>query len=306
MDKSTECSLPAACSSVEPKRTNNVPAEFVPEEQSPLLWPEEDPLQPLGVPPTAICGVDEAGRGPLAGPVVAAAVILDPDSPVPGLADSKALTEVQRTELAWRIREQALAWCIASADAAEIDQLNILQATMLAMQRAVEGVGLPVSLAQIDGDRAPRLACSVQLVIKGDARVANISAASILAKTARDALLEQLHEYWPMYEFASHKGYATPVHRATLIEHGASPEHRRSFRPVRDALEAAGLPLTRAPGTTLLQVHERGGTGLATLPPSYGTDLMGADRPTPVLPRNPRSPVSDGVVPAPADPPALP
>ncbi len=218
-----------------------------------------DPLQPAGVDPATICGVDEAGRGPLAGPVVAAAVILDPARPIDGLADSKTLSAARRDELALCIREQALAWCVASADAAEIDQLNILQATMLAMQRAVQGLGSSVRLAQIDGNRAPRLACSVQTVIQGDARVATIGAASILAKTARDALLHQLHDTWPHYQFARHKGYGTVLHRTALSEHGACPEHRRSFRPVRETLEAAGLTLERPDIPALLVVNQRGG-----------------------------------------------
>lgn len=178
-------------------------------------------------------GVDEAGRGPLAGEVYAAAVILDPARFIDGLADSKVLTAVRREELALQIKEQALAWCIASATVAEIDSLNILRATMLAMQRAVQGLATVPRLALVDGNQAPKLRCTVQTVIKGDALVPAISAASILAKTARDADLLRLHTLYPQYAFDQHKGYGTALHLQRLREHGPCAEHRRSFAPIK-------------------------------------------------------------------------
>lgn len=178
-------------------------------------------------------GVDEAGRGPLAGQVYAAAVILDPSRFIDGLADSKVLTAVRREELALQIKEQALAWCIASATVAEIDSLNILRATMLAMQRAVQGLANEPQLALVDGNQAPKLRCTVQTVIKGDALVPAISAASILAKTARDADLLRLHALYPQYAFDQHKGYGTALHLQRLREHGPCAEHRRSFAPIK-------------------------------------------------------------------------
>ncbi|AVJ27687.1 ribonuclease HII [Achromobacter spanius] len=178
-------------------------------------------------------GVDEAGRGPLAGEVYAAAVILDPSRFIDGLADSKVLTAVRREELALQIKEQALAWCIASATVAEIDTLNILRATMLAMQRAVQGLATAPQLALVDGNQAPKLRCTVQTVIKGDALVPAISAASILAKTARDADLLRLHTLYPQYAFDQHKGYGTALHLQRLREHGPCAEHRRSFAPIK-------------------------------------------------------------------------
>lgn len=178
-------------------------------------------------------GVDEAGRGPLAGEVYAAAVILDPSRFIDGLADSKVLTAVRREELALQIKEQALAWCIASATVAEIDSLNILRATMLAMQRAVQGLATVPQLALVDGKQAPKLRCTVQTVIKGDALVPAISAASILAKTARDADLLRLHALYPQYAFDQHKGYGTALHLQRLREHGPCAEHRRSFAPIK-------------------------------------------------------------------------
>ena len=180
-----------------------------------------------------VCGVDEAGRGPLAGPVYAAAVVLDPGAPVAGLRDSKALSARAREALAGAIRERALAWSVASASAAEIDALNILQATMLAMRRAVDGLGLRPALARVDGNRAPMLACAVETLVRGDALDPAISAASILAKCARDAQMDALHERFPQYRFDLHKGYPTALHLALLSEHGPCPEHRRSFAPVR-------------------------------------------------------------------------
>lgn len=182
-----------------------------------------------------ICGVDEAGRGPLAGPVVAAAVILDPARPIAGLADSKKLTAIRREKLALEIRTKALAWCVAEASVAEIDDINILQATLLAMQRAVAGLSLSPVEVLIDGNRCPALAVPARAIVGGDATVAEISAASILAKTVRDAGMLDLHARYPQYRFDRHKGYGTAVHLAALREHGPCPEHRTSFAPVREA-----------------------------------------------------------------------
>lgn len=184
-----------------------------------------------------VAGVDEAGRGPLAGPVFAAAVILDGTRPIQGLMDSKALDEGRRDELALQIREMALAYSIASASVTEIDHLNILQATMLAMKRACDGLRLSPAQVLVDGNRVPLgLGCPAHAIIKGDARVAAISAASILAKTARDAVCLTLHDRYPQYDFARHKGYATRVHLDLLEQHGPCPAHRRSFAPVRRLL----------------------------------------------------------------------
>nr|WP_202416631.1 ribonuclease HII [Duganella qianjiadongensis] len=189
-------------------------------------------------PDEIICGVDEAGRGPLAGPVFAAAVILDPARPIDGLRDSKKLSEAKRDLLAPVIKAQALAWAIAQASEAEIDQLNILQATMLAMRRAVEALQTTPTLALIDGNRCPVMKIQSIAIVGGDDKVEAISAASILAKTARDAALVTLHETYPQYCFDQHKGYGTALHLARLREFGASPVHRRSFAPVRAALAA--------------------------------------------------------------------
>jgi len=183
-----------------------------------------------------VCGVDEAGRGPLAGPVSAAAVILDPDNPIAGLADSKKLSERQRDQLAPIIRERALAWAVAYADVGEIDRLNILQATLLAMRRAVLALGIQPQQVLVDGLYCPDTGISSVAIVKGDSKVAAISAASILAKTARDALMLELHEIYPNYGFAKHKGYPTAAHLAALREHGVSIVHRKSFRPVRELL----------------------------------------------------------------------
>lgn len=188
-----------------------------------------------------VCGVDEAGRGPLAGPVSAAAVILDPDQPIAGLADSKKLSERQRDLLAPIIRERALAWAVAYAEVAEIDSLNILQATLLAMRRAVLALKIRPQQVLVDGLYCPHTGIPSQAVVKGDSKVAAISAASILAKTARDALMLQLHQQYPHYGFAEHKGYPTASHLAALREHGVSAVHRRSFRPVRELLSARPL-----------------------------------------------------------------
>lgn len=183
-----------------------------------------------------ICGVDEAGRGPLAGPVFAAAVILDPDRPIAGLRDSKKLTEARRDVLAIQIKVNALAWSVAQCSEAEIDTLNILQASMLAMRRAVEGLKLLPTLALIDGNRCPVMAIRSEAIIQGDDKVPAISAASILAKTARDAALVILHQQYPHYAFDQHKGYPTALHLERLRLHGVSPVHRKSYAPVRDLL----------------------------------------------------------------------
>ena len=183
-----------------------------------------------------ICGVDEAGRGPLAGPVSAAAVILDPANPIEGLADSKKLSEKQRDRLAPIIRERALAWAVAYAEVGEIDELNILQATLLAMKRAVQALRIQPQQVLVDGLYCPQTGIPSQAIVKGDSKVAAISAASILAKTARDELMLKLHEQYPQYGFDGHKGYPTASHLAALREHGVSDVHRRSFRPVRELL----------------------------------------------------------------------
>lgn len=179
-----------------------------------------------------VAGIDEAGRGPLAGPVVAAAVILDPHRPVRGLADSKLLTPERREELAIRIRERAIAWSTGQADVTEIDTINILHATMLAMCRAVAALPITPEEALVDGNRCPDLSCRVRAIVKGDRDVKSISAASIIAKTTRDAMLRELHKLYPLYGFAQHKGYGTPEHLAALDRHGPCPIHRRSFSPV--------------------------------------------------------------------------
>lgn len=184
-----------------------------------------------------LAGVDEAGRGPLSGPVFAAAVILDPKKPIAELVDSKKLTAKRREALAQRIKTDALAWCIASASTAEIDELNILHATMLAMQRACAQLPQAPEFILIDGNRLPpNLTAPAQAVIKGDALVPAISAASILAKTARDAACMVMHEHYPQYAFAQHKGYGTKLHMQLLQKHGPCPEHRRSFAPVKKLL----------------------------------------------------------------------
>jgi ribonuclease HII len=179
-----------------------------------------------------IAGIDEAGRGPLAGPVIAAAVILDPNNPIQGLADSKKLTEKKRESLFSIIQERALAWGIGRADAAEIDEINILQATLLAMQRAVAALSVAPQLALVDGNCAPRLACTTQTIIKGDQTEPAISAASILAKVTRDREMLLLDQAFPAYGFAQHKGYPTASHLAALEQHGICSIHRRSYAPV--------------------------------------------------------------------------
>jgi len=183
-----------------------------------------------------VCGVDEAGRGPLAGPVVAAAVILDPARPIIGLADSKKLSAVRRERLAAEICTSALAWCVAEASVEEIDALNILQATLLAMQRAVAGLTVRPIEVLVDGNRCPAFDMPVRAIVGGDATVAEISAASILAKTHRDAVLLALHADHPQYGFDRHKGYGTVEHLTALRLHGPTPHHRKSFSPVREQL----------------------------------------------------------------------
>lgn len=197
-------------------------------EQLPLSWDV----------PGLLAGVDEAGRGPLAGPVVAAAVILDDENPIDGLADSKQLSERTRERLFDEIRARALCCAIAEASVEEIDRLNILQATMLAMRRAVESLRLKPTKVLVDGNRLPVLKVAAEAIVQGDAKVQAISAASILAKVHRDRLCLQLHELHPLYGFAEHKGYPTPEHLAALQTHGACAVHRRSFAPVRAVLGA--------------------------------------------------------------------
>ena len=193
----------------------------------------------MSTPVQYVAGVDEAGRGPLAGPVYAAAVILDPARPIRGLRDSKQLTAERREILAVRICERAIAWQVAWADVEEIDCLNILGATMLAMRRAVAGLAVRPSLVQVDGNCVPQIAdcCDrAEAIVGGDATIAAISAASIIAKQARDALMPLLEQAYPGYQLATHKGYATPEHLAALARLGPSPQHRQSFSPVREAL----------------------------------------------------------------------
>lgn len=186
-----------------------------------------------------IAGVDEVGRGPLAGPVVAAAVILDPARPIAGLADSKQLSPARRERLALDIRANALAWALGRAEVTEIDRLNIFQAALLAMRRAIETLPMTPNRVLVDGKHCPPLACPCTAIVKGDATVPAISAASILAKVARDAELRELHDRYPRYDFARHKGYPTAIHREALRRFGPCPEHRRSFAPVAAALQAA-------------------------------------------------------------------
>jgi ribonuclease HII len=189
--------------------------------------------------PGLVAGVDEAGRGPLAGPVVAAAVILDELQPIRGLADSKALSAGRRERLFDEIRANALACCIAEASVEEIDRLNILHATMLAMRRAVDGLRLPPNKVLVDGNRLPVLRVPAEAIVKGDAKVPAISAASILAKVHRDRLCGELDARFPAYGFGTHKGYPTPEHLAALRAHGACEAHRRSYAPVREALQVS-------------------------------------------------------------------
>ncbi|MFZ9263549.1 MAG: ribonuclease HII [Polynucleobacter sp.] len=188
-----------------------------------------------------VCGVDEAGRGPLAGSVVAAAVILDPNKPIDGLKDSKKLSAKVRDELFDIIIRDSKAWCIAEASAVEIDSINILQATMLAMKRAIEGLektlGRLPDKALIDGNRCPKVNIEMEAIVKGDSKVQAISAASILAKVTRDRDMQVLHEAYPMYGFNQHMGYPTPMHVEALKEFGPCPAHRKTFAPVREVME---------------------------------------------------------------------
>ena len=214
--------------------------KFLKAEQAPLAWDA----------PGLLAGVDEAGRGPLAGPVVAAAVILDDERPIRGLADSKTLTALQRERLHDQIMAKALCCSIAQARVEESDTPTILQATMLAMRRAVEGLRLKPAKVLVDGNRLPQLDVLAEAIVKGDARVKAISAASILAKVHRDRLCEQLHQEFPHYGFAGHKGYGTPEHLEALLQHGACVHHRRSFSPVAAALARM------APAVPVVQVAQ--------------------------------------------------
>ena len=201
--------------------------KFLQAEQAPLVWDV----------PGLVAGVDEAGRGPLMGPVVAAAVILDDLHPIKGLADSKKLTALRREKLYDEIRAKALCFSIAQASAAEIDEINILQATMLAMRRAVEGLRLKPAKVLVDGNRIPTLVIVAEAMVGGDALVPAISAASILAKVWRDRWCQEMDLAYPQYGFASHKGYGTAEHLVALQQHGACPEHRRTFAPVARVLQ---------------------------------------------------------------------
>jgi ribonuclease HII len=201
--------------------------KFLHAEQAPLVWDV----------PGLVAGVDEAGRGPLMGPVVAAAVILDDLHPIKGLADSKKLTALRREKLYDEIRAKALCFSIAQASAAEIDEINILQATMLAMRRAVEGLRLKPTKVLVDGNRIPTLVIVAEAIVGGDALVPAISAASILAKVWRDRWCQEMDLAYPQYGFASHKGYGTAEHLVALQQHGACPEHRRTFAPVARVLQ---------------------------------------------------------------------
>ncbi|EHK9574420.1 ribonuclease HII [Vibrio parahaemolyticus] len=183
-----------------------------------------------------IAGVDEVGRGPLVGDVVTAAVILDPNNPIEGLNDSKKLSEKKRLALLPEIKEKALAWAVGRCSPEEIDELNILQATMVAMQRAIAGLKAQPDLALIDGNRCPELPMDSQAVVKGDLRVAEISAASIIAKVVRDQEMEELDKQYPQFGFAKHKGYPTKAHFEAIEQHGVISEHRKSFKPVKKAL----------------------------------------------------------------------
>lgn len=195
----------------------------------------------LLTPEGLVCGIDEAGRGPLAGPVVAAAVILDPSRPIAGLNDSKKLSARRREVLAEAIRARALAWAVAAASVEEIDRINILQASLLAMRRAVAalagGHGAWPVHALVDGQHCPQLPCSAEAIVGGDGRIASIAAASILAKTSRDAGMRELHATYPQYGFDRHMGYPTAFHLRALEEHGVSPHHRRSYAPVARLLQ---------------------------------------------------------------------
>lgn len=198
-----------------------------------------DPLLPA---PYRICGIDEAGRGPLAGPVIAAAVVLDPNDKIAGITDSKKLSPSSRNSLAQDIRNRALAWGIGRAEVVEIDTLNILQATLLAMSRAFDQVHVPLELALVDGNQAPRINCRTQTVVRGDAKVEAIGAASILAKVERDRVMKEFAKQHPEYGFDVNFGYYSAEHIDALKTHGPCPIHRKSFRPVADALHMNSQP----------------------------------------------------------------
>jgi ribonuclease HII len=217
--------------------------KFLQAEQAPLAWDT----------PGLLAGVDEAGRGPLAGPVVAAAVILDERRPIPGLADSKTLTALRRERLSEQILAHALCCSVAEATVEEIDTHNILEATMIAMRRAVEGLRLKPAKVLVDGNRLPRLDVLAEAIVRGDARVRAISAASILAKVHRDRLCQELHREFPHYGFAGHKGYGTKAHLDALLRHGACIHHRRSFSPVAAALARGPLD-ARSPADAVFTV----------------------------------------------------
>ncbi|CAB3789379.1 Ribonuclease HII [Paraburkholderia caffeinitolerans] len=240
--KRTRAKAPAAKAAAQAgsKAPSKTPSNAAEKRAARQKWAEQAGLL-FESPDDIVCGVDEAGRGPLAGPVTAAAVILDPARPIAGLDDSKALSAKAREALYDLIIERALAWCVASASVEEIDSLNILHATMLAMRRAVEGLSVTPTLAKIDGNRCPVLPVRSEAVIGGDALVPSISAASIIAKVTRDRMLLELHEAFPVYGFDAHAGYGTAQHLAALREHGPCVHHRRTFAPVRDAYALHGL-----------------------------------------------------------------
>ena len=215
----------------------SIPAKAKPSRTFPTLALEFRLIESIGGP---VCGVDEAGRGPWAGPVSAGAVILNPDDLPAGIDDSKALTHARREALEIEIKARALAWGVGFASVEEIDQLNILHATGLAMCRAIEALAVPPAAALVDGNYRFKLPCPIQTVVKGDSLSLSIAAASILAKTARDRLMVELDETYPGYGFARHKGYNAPIHAAALKALGPSPAHRRSWAPIRALLEPAG------------------------------------------------------------------
>ncbi|MBC3764879.1 ribonuclease HII [Neptunicella marina] len=188
-----------------------------------------------------IAGVDEVGRGPLVGAVVTAAVILDPNNPIQGLNDSKKLSETKRLKLAAEIKQKALCWALGRAEPHEIDEINILHATMLAMTRAVDALSVRPEFVKVDGNRLPKWSYQGEAIVKGDGSVAEISAASILAKVARDAEMDELDQQFPQYGFAKHKGYPTKLHMQILAEHGPTKHHRMSFKPVIKAMEQHGI-----------------------------------------------------------------
>ena len=195
-----------------------------------------DNSQHFNINQPGIAGVDEVGRGPLAGPVVAAAVILDPDNPIDGLMDSKKISEKKREQLSDEIKQKALSWSLGRAEVEEIDQINILQASLLAMSRAVDGLSIAPEQVLVDGNKCPELPYPVEAIIKGDSLVQAISAASIIAKVARDNEMIELDTVYPGYGLAKHKGYPTAMHRQALLELGVTEIHRRSYKPVRDAM----------------------------------------------------------------------